>query len=53
MLSTIFVGVGAAAVATGVVLYLTAPKTRKNVEQSWRVTPAVGDTWGFALSRGF
>jgi hypothetical protein len=39
-LSTIFVGVGVAAVAGGVVLYLTAPKTAE--AHALRVTPVVG-----------
>jgi serine/threonine-protein kinase len=52
-LSTIFVGVGAAAIVTGVVLYVTAPKSAKNVEHAWRVSPIVGPSWGLAAAATF
>jgi hypothetical protein len=39
--STVLVGVGAAALVTGIILYVTAPSDSQPDEHAWRVTPAV------------
>jgi hypothetical protein len=56
MLSTVCVGVGVAAIAGGVILWLTAPSSSASTEgnASLRVTPTVSDVQvGLALSGGF
>jgi hypothetical protein len=39
--STVLVGVGAAALVTGIILYVTAPDDAAPDEHAWRVAPAV------------
>ena len=48
-MSTVLVGVGLAAVATGVVLYVTAPKHGGAAEHALRVVPTAGPG-GFGLT---
>jgi hypothetical protein len=55
-LSTVFVGVGVAAIAGGVILWLTAPSASSSAEGSaaLQLTPTVSDEQvGLALSGGF
>lgn len=53
LLSNLFVGVGTAAVVTGVVLWFTAPRAERSVI-GWKMTPVVHpSTVGVTFGRGF